>query len=59
MNKFDINLIFLILPGAHREVKEVCRAGKRYILFDSIKLLAHCAELVRDCSDGYGSKEYS
>ena len=40
MKKFDINLIFLNLPEIHREVKEVCRVGKQYILFDSIKLLA-------------------
>ena len=23
------------------------------------KLLAHCTELIRDCNDGYGLKEYS
>ena len=40
MNQFDINLIFLNLPVIHREIKEVCRVGKQYILFDSIKLQA-------------------
>ena len=40
MYKFDINLIFLNLPETHREVKEVCRVGKQYILIDSIKLQA-------------------
>ena len=59
MNKFDINLISLNLPETHREVKEICRVGRQYILVDSIKLLAHCTELIRDCNDGYGSKEYS
>ena len=59
MNKFDINLIFLNLPVTHREVKEVCRVEKQYLLFDCIKLQAHCTELILDCSDGYGSKDYS
>ena len=59
MNQFDINLIFLNLPEIHREVKEIGRVRKRYILFDPIKLLAHCIELILDCSDCYGSKEYS
>ena len=58
MNQFDINSIFLNLPEIHREVKEVCRVGKQYILFDSIKVLAHCTELIRGCNECYGFKEY-
>ena len=43
----------------HREVKEIGRLGKQYIFFDSIKLLAHCTEFIRDCSDGYEFSEFS